>query len=362
MEPTPNPNPTSGNPGNPGQPVPSPRAKASPPTLSPQDAAALDALLAARWREAGATPADLAQATDASNTAASADPARTQKMAELLGLIGQAPAMTPPLDLVQRTLARAERAKREEQAVLDEPAGVLPLRARWAELGTVAAVVLIGLSLMVPMLDRMRADARRIACANNLGEAGEALASYASDYNNTLPRREAEPGSVWWNVGKNTLASGPVESNSAHLFNLVRGGYAQPDALNCPENDRAVRGLSPKMNDWPTARAVSYSYQNQYARDPMQIDHAPHMALLADKNPLFMTTNSPLNYNTDQQRRSASVLHRRQGQNILRAGGDSFWSSSPELSNGDNIWLANHVDRYTGTETPSGPDDSFLVP
>lgn len=332
------------------------------PVLAPADAVALDALLAAQWREAGLPEESLEGCLADPASAASCDPRREAKMRELMGLIGQCPCATPPLDLVQRTLQRARAARRREQELLEEPAGVLSIRARWPELGAIAAIVVIGLSLLVPTVERLRADSRKIACATNLGDAGYALANYAADYNNTLPRREVEPGSVWWNVGKAQLASAPVESNSAHLFNLVRGGYAKPDQLNCPENERAVRGLSPSLNDWPTARAVSYSYQNQYGRDPIQIDRNPRMALLADKNPLFLTTNSPLNYSTDSLRRSASPLHRRQGQNILQADGGSFWSSSPVLSNGDNIWLANHVDRYTGTETPSGPDDSFLVP
>lgn len=353
-----------------------PHAKTRHPTLSAADARLIDAALEARWRRAGVPQAELVQEDQARPADAKGDvgsapspaegsadgAARAAKVESLLKLIGQAPAATPPLDLVQQTMARIDRVHRQERLMLGDQMGGPGLQARWAELGTVAAVLIVGFSLMIPALGRMREEARQVACAANLGEAGTALASYAADYNNVLPRRGAQPGAVWWNVGKDVQADGTIESNSAHLYGLVRANYAQPDALNCPDNPHAMRGLSAKHNDWPTARAVSYSYQNQHGRDAIQIDRVPRLALLADKNPLFVTTNAPLDYRADRQTRAVSPLHGRRGQNILQAGGNALWSPSPVLPNGDNIWLANHVNRYTGTETPSGPDDSFLVP
>jgi hypothetical protein len=98
----------------------------------------------------------------------------------------------------------------------------------------------------------------------------------------------------------------------------------------------------------------------------MRLQRSSRMALLADKNPLFVPRDPRfgpgLTYDDRLPETSASPFHRSQGQNVLIGDGHVFWSTRPVLPNGDNIWLAGDLKRYYGDETPAGPNDSFLVP
>ena len=85
-----------------------------------------------------------------------------------------------------------------------------------ADLLAVAAMMLIGASLLLPVLNRMRADARQAACAGNLAVAGTAFGRYATDHGHTLPRGKVRPGTVRWSVGQPEQPEGLVQSNSAH--------------------------------------------------------------------------------------------------------------------------------------------------
>lgn len=328
--------------------------------LCPADGEALDALLESR-AAAGGSDLRLAGSAESQELAQ-----RKAKVGQLLGVLARCPAEAPPADLRQRTLERIALARQRER--FNEQIGALsaPTPAfRWGELITVAAMLMIGTSLLWPMLSRTRAEARRVACATNLAAAGMGLGNYAADFGNVLPRGQVKPGSAWNQVGQ-SAERGPVQSNSAHAYLLVRQGFVTANSLACPENPYAPARMSPLTIDWPSAAAVSYSYQNQYRAEATRIDRAPRLAVFADKNPLFAAVNpngSAVRYQPDESPTSASQFHRRLGgQNILDASGTVFWTLKPMIHGGDNIWLATGVEEYKGTETPAQSDDSFLVP
>ena len=327
------------------------------PTLSPE---VLEALDAAIERRAGIN--------HTSNVSADAD----AKVASLLSLLDQMPAEAPSDDLVARTLKRIE-TERVRSIVEDEPSDASGFRIgfRMGELAVIAAMLIVGISLVWPMLDQMRSEARKVACANNLTMAGSAVAAYATDNQNLLPNRGAVPGSVWWNVGESNSVkplsndiSEPVSSNSSNLYTIVRDSYIAPDNLNCPSNENAIKALAPTLNDWPTGRALSYSYQNQYFPHPSKLDRYRPMAIMADKNPLFVPRPGQA-YGLQFSGLSESTnsrFHAGLGQNILFRDMSVLWSKTPTLSNGDNIWTANGQHVYRGTEVPAKDDDTFLVP
>ena len=276
---------------------------------------------------------------------------------------------TAPTDLVQRTLARVQDAKQRQRFAQQVHALTTkdrPVFFWWRELLTMAGIILIATALLLPTLDRMRADARQVACANNLAMAGRAFGGYAADHNNALPRGKVKPGTVWWNVGQTKESEKPSQSNSAHLYILVRGRYLGADHLACPDNPWVSHHhMNASMHDWPTARAVSYSYQNQYTSQPMRLDRLPVMAILADKNPLFVKQSENgigLAYRKDLDPVSSSIFHNQRGQNILTTAGHVLWKDQPIGPNGDNIWLIRGVHDYHGVESPRDTDDSFLVP
>jgi hypothetical protein len=329
-------------------------------SLCEADGQALDALLVARagGADRGPMPAGLGERTDV--------------VSGLLGLLDQDEVADPQADLTARTLSairsREQRKRFTEQVqMLAEPRRTLGVD--WRQLATAAAVFLIGASLLIPVMARQQADSRRVAGASNMSYAGQAIGSYAVDNEGQMPRGDIRPGTVWWEVGQpQAVNSQYVHSNSAHLYRLVRKGYIKPELLTCPENKYADNhALTRAHLDWTGPRAVSFSYQNQYTPRLLRLEDAPSMPVLADRNPLFEVRDGRIVFNSNTSFDAPSRAHRNTGQNVLSADGTVTWLIRPAvdlLGNDvqDNIWAANGIDTYTGTEFTSERGDSFLVP
>ena len=260
----------------------------------------------------------------------------------------------------------AQRRRRERFAQQIEVYGQprRTLGVGWRQVLSAAAVFLIGLSLLMPAIDRSRQQAQQIACATNLGIAGQQIGAYAVDHGGTLPRGPV--GAAWDRVGQDDAVDdqGRYQSNSAHLYLLIRNAYVASERLACASNaDAAVGPLGSGHIDWDSPRAISYSYQNQHGA-PIRVDRArPHLALLADKNPLFVPEDGRLVFNAAAARDARTTLHRARGQNVLTLDGGVRWTQTPVVAD-DNIWqITGHAGIYRGTETPADAQrDSFLVP
>lgn len=338
------------------------------PQLSAAEARAVDALLASLARTRAERDAGSKLRLSGGVAAlAPEDAAKAAKVAALFHLIGRCPAEDPPADLTRRTLDRIADDRRQRWFAEQAQALAGPrVGMTWREVAAVAAILVVGFSLLFPMVGRMREDARRVACVGNLQTAGMAIGRYAADNQDSMPRLPNTAGQPWWNVGRQIGKGQPVQSNSANTYLLVRQGYANPDALNCPDNPNAAPGLTRDMHDWRSAKEVGFSTQNQYGT-PIKLSKVPgnNLALMADKNPLFggqVRPGTPMHFKRDLSKDTPSVFHGGKGQNILMLQGGVLWSARPILPTGDNIWLANGIDRYTGTETPASPTDTFLVP
>ncbi|MCC6581758.1 MAG: hypothetical protein IT440_15100 [Phycisphaeraceae bacterium] len=325
-----------------------PNADNHEPRLSRQDAEAVDRLLGGE------------------SAPATTDPTATQrnrKLISMLGLLDRCAKPMPPADLVRQTLDRVR--KLSHPWMLPDDSESQPWHGpglKLVELLTVAAMVVVGLSLALPVMARLRGNARQVVCATNLGQAGVAFGQYAADNLGVMPRLDAEPGAAWYNVGQPQPRRGSVQSNSANLYLLAREKYLSPQTLACPDNTRAPRGMTASMTDWPSYDAVSYSYQNQYTSHAQRTEDLPGMAILADKNPLFaMVGRQRLLHLENLPQDSPTRFHHERGQNVLLGGGAVQWAVQPVVGN-DNIWLAAGIDRYNGTETPTLRGDSFLVP
>ncbi len=335
--------------------------------LGEADAAILDTLLEARAH--GSAPTHL--------------PARSSERAArvmaLLDLLDADPVEPAPADLTARTLDRVRQFRQQQrfaaqvQMLTEERPS---LGVGWGQFLSVGAVFLLAAALVFPVLERNQADARQIACAANLHGAGQAIQQYAVANAGMLPRLPVNVGSRWWDVGRSNGADEgePVTSNSAHLYLLVRDNPGAAKTLVCPENGHARPDeLKRSFRDWPEPRAVSFSYQNQYTAKPIRVADNPHLALLADKNPLFVAPRSGggVTFARGTPVDAPSRSHGSRGQNVLTADGSVQWTVRPHVSRlgapeGDNIWTLPGVKVYRGNEAPvvgrGGRVDTFLVP
>lgn len=238
---------------------------------------------------------------------------------------------------------------------------------RLADVGAIAAMLLVAVSVFFPVAGRVRETQIQGACLANFGSTAAAFDQYAADHDDSLPMAAASIGSSWIRVG-----AGPGHSNSANLFTVVRAGYAPLEELACPGNPDAPSALRPGAMDWRSLEEVSYSYRLVWGAAPRRWHiQASDLIVLSDRSPVVLRAvrRDPIVPEEN------SPNHRERGQHALRFDGSASWVGSPVLDSGDNIWLPRQVERairdlrirvnvITGgpDDLPESPDDVFLGP
>jgi hypothetical protein len=298
------------------------------PRLGPHDAAALDRLV-----ERGFTDAE-----------GDGEEARRERaVLEALRMLDAYPVEASDPSLIDATLARIDAAEREQAARMRVERA--PQRsARWADIGGIAAVLLLAAGVTWPALARMRDTALKTACANNLRAMGAGLASYAHDHRDFLPMTAGlggltapQPTTLDWNTYE----------HGGNLVALARQGYCGMQQVQCP------------------ACAAGAPHQHHFAFRLPAADRAFRLtiigrgALVADANPVIELRRAgrPVAANL------ASWNHAQSGQNVLFGDGALLWLTRPEVD-GDNIYLPRGVagpDLMPNmVELPFG-SDAFLV-
>lgn len=316
------------------------------PELTPMDAEALDA-----WMMAGGrverVPAALRE--------------RAQTIHGLASLVSQGPEPAVSGDMVDTLMTRVAQTptKRGEAQQQPEIAG----RIRLADLMSIAAVLVVGVSVIWPMLTSMREAHYKTVSSARMAAAGNGMAAYASNYG-ALPQASASlAGDPWWEVGEN-----PAHSNSANLFTLASDGFVEIAQLASPTNPQAPTSVKGEgASDWASLDEVSYSYRNMFGGQNQAFNITPESALLADRSPIVPPSRRGETARADANSRNFAG----RGQHVLFGDGSVVWLTRPFLENGDNIWLPGTVERdlardgwatLRGTETADGPADAFLVP
>lgn len=250
-----------------------------------------------------------------------------------------------------------------------------PSSPRWADIGSVAAVLLIAAGVLWPALSEAREQARRVACESNFSQTAASMAVYAGSNRDEMPMitagfgysgrdRDPEAGQRWWEVGNRRGTS-----NSANLYTLARTGYADLNRLACPGNPHAPHQLPADAVDWQNINQVSYSYQIMSGPKRPDWNNLGRVAVLADRSPVVLRAVR----GEIIQPWENSPNHHGRGQGVLFTDGSAIWLKTPELDNGDNIWLPKGLEavlgmvsgrelRLEGTEFPSGAADAFLGP
>jgi hypothetical protein len=278
-------------------------ADQSGPMLTPDDAAAVDALI-----EHGFD-------SEAASRAHPALRARIEAAHALLSIAAETPlddasgASTGSVDesLVDATLARIGRAeadRSERMRITPERAGPRR-RTRWTDFVAVACAALIALSIGAPLLNQLRHRQEINACAAGMREVGTALAQYAADFNERPLVAGLAPDfsrlGTWTNY-----------DNSRHLDLLRQRGYCGEQCLCCG-NDAEREGY---------ASQVPTESMNRYFRQPA------HVPLLADRNPFVVRTVHGMVFGGVREN---SPDHGGFGQNVLYGDLSVFFEASPVM-------------------------------
>jgi hypothetical protein len=281
--------------------------------LCDEDKEALDAYVAAEFR-AGKVASSLRQ--------------RADQIEAMVQLVSQTGTATPATGLVDRTMRRI--ATTHEQNL--QP---IPIRSfggfRFADLISVAAVLLMGVAVLWPILSTVKTYQQKGSCEANFGSIASAMGAYTGDNHDAFPITTASYGGNWMNVGT------PDQSNSSNLFTLAKAGYTKLRDLACPGNPRAITQAPPEARDWHSLPEVSYSYYVMFGKQRPTPTNNPHTIILADKSPVIVrvATGEAIPFPDEN-----SPNHEGKGQWALRADGTTTWLGSP-MDQGDNIWLTN---------------------
>ncbi len=291
----------------------------TPPSLSARDAALLDALASCGFDPEGLEAVD------------PADEARVDAILNIGALLGDYPVEDADEALLHATLARIERYEDERAAAMQIESRGRP-RFRLPDFITVAAVLLIGASITLPMLSSLRNASIDAACQNNLRLMSQAFTNYANDFNNAMPASHAGIGGAFgWDTTRNL----------DNLAPLIEHGYCGSECLECAGHDRAGPGYSLQLMI-PGARS---GWQR-----------ATTNVVMGDRNPLVDAAR----IGTTKSAMSLSLNHGERGQNVLRNDGMVEWLVSPTIRQ-DNIWLPSGVLLLQPGDRQSTAEDIFLT-
>jgi prepilin-type processing-associated H-X9-DG protein len=239
-------------------------------------------------------------------------------------------------------------------------------------LATAAAVVLVA-GILFPSFGAMRERSRQVACSQNLGQIGRAMAAFSGDNDGLLGNMTVKTGSPWWKIGDQ---GSEIQSNTRYPWRLVKGGYVDSRAFVCPGHCggspvHLTTAQMAALNDFPLRSNISYSFGLLCDKNN-SLTKRSRRIIAADLNPVFQQisfqTSSYRKLNEferiqldEQLRRMMSYSHRKNGQNVLFCDGSVKFIES-RVINDDDIFTIKDVDTYTGKETPCDVNDVFLVP
>lgn len=316
------------------------------PTLGEDDRDALDALILA-----GFDPSRVPGALRA----------RAQRHRALGAIVSQTPGVRASEDLSERVLDAIARA--QEPIRLE----ARRMRIRLADLVSIAALLLIGASLVLPVVGAVRDQQNQAMCANNMLASALGLSNYAADNDGSLPVVSAGfSGGPWWNVGD------PRSSNSANLFLLARGQYVAMDDLACAGNRLAPTLLADaSARDWRGLDEVSYAYRIMRGGRAAHWSEPRRFVVMSDRSPVVV--RAVRGYAIDPRENSPN--HEGRGQEILLSDGSVRWLDSPMVTARDNLWLPRPIedairrfegeapaDTLSGYESPASLEDAFVGP
>jgi len=273
-----------------------------------------------------------------------------------------------------------------------------------AELLVTIAVITLLMLILLPVLQRVKHNRLRAACANNLSQIVRAMLTYDGGYDDEFPRAGG-PDSRWTGRTPNWQAPlradafgleyGPGEATiSASLYLLVKYRECPTEIFVCPadtattpfEFDFAQHPISPNLglrHLWDfgpdPSQHVSYTYHMPYGPYPPNASVGPGLAVAADRNPWLDSPSYSARPPSDLAafepngagktlKHANSLIHQQDGQNVLFMDGHVAFETTAACGlKNDNIYTShNGPDIQRGTpptleSQPADPNDSLLV-
>ncbi len=219
-------------------------------------------------------------------------------------------------DLVALTLARVDRAARDESDRLQIGAARSTAGSgQWRDIVAIAAVALLVVSVAVPVLSYVKSKQAISSCAANLHQIAGGLEGFVNDHGSL-------PMSAGFMLPSGQLPNGPAHAFSAadSLNALVTEGYCKAGCLACSSDVES----NPR-----------YAVQMASPNHPMQWRSGVRRPLVADRNPLI-----------DALRAGGSITvlsinspcHGFSGQNVLFTDGTVEFLTTP------NFVIAGEID------------------
>ena len=293
--------------------------------LCPHDQRLLDALV-----ECGFDP-------EALEALSPADRERVGALIGLFQLIEDYPVEDADETLVHATLARIDRREDERAARMAfdaAPEAGRRRRFRVPDFLSMAAVILIGASVVIPVSSYLSEQSIDRRCNGNLRRMGLAFSQYAGDHNGAMPMIQTGIFAGWSTKNHNVV----------NLKPMIEKGYCELKHMDCPGRHEGQYG-------------ESYSYQWQLPGQRPQWRIGRVTLVLGDRNPIidaaFAGQFIPA--------LSMSLNHGGRGQNVLASDGVTHWLEEPLIARNDNIWLPQGVDFLRKGDQPTDSSDTFLA-
>lgn len=284
--------------------------------LSPDDARLLDALV-----ECNFDPGVL-------EGLSASERSRVEALMAMFGLLEDYPVADAEDVVVHATLSRVRRARAPRR--LDPVTEHTGWRLRMPDLLSMAALVLIGVSVAWPILGAVRARSIDARCVANLRALGTGFSMYASEHDGQVPVAMA-------GFGSGTSAAFWVDP-----VPLAKAGYCEHGHLNCPGHEHGM-GYSRQVIPGHTRMAW--------------LTGGSSRAVLGDRNPVIDARETAVFADPFQN----SGNHRGRGQNVLMLDGSTPWLDKPLVDADDNIWLIRGRSAHEPGAVPESERDIFLA-